>query len=42
MRFPNAYKGVSRIYLAEILSLVAAILGIQRGGSIRGYLLYEV
>ena len=28
MRFPNAYKGVSRIYLAEILSLVAAILGI--------------
>ena len=28
MRFPNAYKGVSRIYLAEILSLVAAIFGI--------------
>lgn len=28
MRFPNAYKGVSRIYLAEILSLIAAILGI--------------
>lgn len=28
MRFPNAFKGVSRIYLAEILSLIATIIGI--------------
>ena len=28
MRFPNAYRGVKKIWLAEMLMLLAAIVGI--------------
>ena len=28
MRFPNAYKGVSKLFLAEILQLIGAIVGV--------------
>ena len=28
MKFPNAYKGVKKLYIAEILALVAAVLSI--------------
>lgn len=28
MRFPNAYKGVSKLFLAEILMLVSAVVGV--------------
>jgi len=31
MRFPNAYKGVSKLFLAEILSLIASIVGVIAG-----------